>query len=529
MAKDPVSKTFSRIIVSGRRYSRAPDPTPPSAPTLLQPQALNSTAISIGWVYGTDPDTGIASARVEISVHNAGSWTVATVAFPTASYTFTGLAPATSYDIRVANTNGDATPVLSAYSAIQTLSTPASAAQLEPGQISLGATTLQTLEGTAFQVTLTRSGAGSLAPSVEADYVFEQFSEGTPTPATGTVSWSGTTQGNVLASATAGSVLANRTGRIRITAVRALSGNLNPSIGTGTQAITIVNQSSGANVLSYVNFEDGIAVPNNYATSTNCTAPFTRAVVTTNPRMGTRCLEQTFSRVTNADFRVEIAGAGLTVVNLQHMWYGFSVYLNNYVTDTLQNTIFQVHQINFPGAFANNPPVSFHARYDGFGLTKIFYNDIYIDGNTGLPNRKIYNIDPPTSPGGPVTYYNDYGWTTAQVDPSFHDMTINTWYDFVFHFVWDPTYPGGNGLIEVWKKLATQQPNQAVKVINIAGAIGYGDGHEGPQTYYPKVGNYKAAWKSTFTPGNLTVSTRHDELRFGTSPTANFLNFMPGQ
>lgn len=250
MAKEPVAKSFQRTRVSGRRYSRSPnDTTAPTAPVLAVPVAPDDTHLSIAWTYGVDANTGITAALCEISLSLQNLWSQFTVAYPTATYTFSGLTGGATYDVRVANQDGAPTPNVSAYSATQTVTLPPSVAQLAPGQVAITSTAITVSESTQISVNVTRTGAGTLASTVEVDYVFENFTEGTPTPVTGTLRWDNAANGTRTAIATAGAVTANRAGQFRITAARALSGTLNPSIGTTTLAVTIQNTAGGGSVL----------------------------------------------------------------------------------------------------------------------------------------------------------------------------------------------------------------------------------------------------------------------------------------
>jgi len=243
--KSPVSKTVYRPIVGGRRYMRIPDTTPPTAPTLLTPQAIGPTTINVALTYGADSDTGIAAGIFEIQeATGPGPWIQRQVAFPTATYQFTaadGIASNSLYNLRAANTNGAGSPLTSTYSAIQQVQTPLAQSQLAPGAISITTSLVQVTEGGQITINVSRTGAGSAAPTVQADYVFENFTEGTPQPPSRTLEWLGNATGVRSISATAGLVQAARTGNVRITAVRALTGTINPTLGTSQVPVTIVD------------------------------------------------------------------------------------------------------------------------------------------------------------------------------------------------------------------------------------------------------------------------------------------------
>lgn len=242
MSKNADPKTFLRAVVGGFRYSRAPDTTPPSVP-VLSPPVPGIGLINIQWINGLDAGSGIASTYAEVSPNGAGTWMRTVVPYPGTSTTFTGLPNALPFDIRLANVDNAGN--VSAYTAIQTTTTLPSAADLEPGTVALSSTGFSVNENTFFSASIVRSGAGASSPAIEVDWAFSGFNQGTPSPANGTLSWAGAENGSKLIQTTAGNVTANQTGLLKIVAVRALAGNISPTVGSPSQAsvtIIVVNQ-----------------------------------------------------------------------------------------------------------------------------------------------------------------------------------------------------------------------------------------------------------------------------------------------
>lgn len=251
MAKDAIAQAFKRSVIGGRRYSRAPtDTTAPEIAPVLSTPITTDTTISVAWTNGADSQTGIKDTSLEYRVHGTTDWTVILVTYVAgspigSSYTLTGLSAGTAYDIRIANRDNAATPNYSAY-ASTTVSTTGSNPALEPGLISIAVPSASVLEGGQLQVTVQRTGSGASAPTVEADWNLTGFSGNVPTPSNGTLSW--TADGLQTVQATAPAVTADRTGTLNITAVRALSGSIQPSLGTSQIPITIRDTGSSAGV-----------------------------------------------------------------------------------------------------------------------------------------------------------------------------------------------------------------------------------------------------------------------------------------
>jgi hypothetical protein len=247
--KEALDKSFQVARISNRHWSRSPNDTvAPDAPEIGVPQAPSATEVTVPWTYGKDDNTGVTAAFVEIRETGAPTWTQAIVAYPTNVYTFTGLNGSTSYETRVANQDGAPTPNVSAYSSTATIVTPPTVAQLAPGQVSITTSAVTVLEGGAINIAVARTGAGTSAPSIEADWAFLGFPAGVLI-ATGKFSWTGTDVTSRTATATAGAVSANITGTFQITAVRALSGTINPSLGTSSIAVTIQDQPVTGSIL----------------------------------------------------------------------------------------------------------------------------------------------------------------------------------------------------------------------------------------------------------------------------------------
>lgn len=236
--KQAVAKAFLRPIVVGRKYSRGPvDVLSPSVPDLAVPIPGNTT-IDVSWINGTDADTGILETSVEISRNGLNVWTTATVAYPLAFYQFTGLTTATPYDIRIRNKDNAGN--FSSYSSIATVSTLGAAADAEPGTISVSSSSFAVVGGSTFNISLTRSGAGTNSPIVQADWAIQNLTGGgSPSPSNGTLQWASGENGAKTATISTSTVASNSVGSFSIAAVRSLIGTLQPSIGTSTATLTI--------------------------------------------------------------------------------------------------------------------------------------------------------------------------------------------------------------------------------------------------------------------------------------------------
>lgn len=248
MAKAVLAKEFVRAIIGGRRYSRGPtDATNPTAPDWA-PNTVpvpNTTFVDLAWVNGTDGQTGIKETRVEYRLTAVGgAYTTVVVAYPLAAYQLTGLSSFTAYDVRLANVDNAGN--VSSYSSVLTFSTLASSADLEPGAVSINATSATANEGAPLSIAITRTGAGVSAPALEVDWQFTGLAEGTPTPANGTLSFAAGTNSTELVQVTAGFVSVDRAGAFAIVAARALSGNIQPSIGTSQISVVINDVAASA-------------------------------------------------------------------------------------------------------------------------------------------------------------------------------------------------------------------------------------------------------------------------------------------
>jgi hypothetical protein len=334
MAKEPIAKVFDRPRVGARRYSRSPnDTTPPNAPVVGIPVAPSSDKVTVTWTYGVDAQTGISVALVELRPATDTPWTSGgtqvIVSYPTATYTFEGLIGGTGYDVRVANRDGATPSNTSAYSEIKTIITSPTAAQLAPGNIAITSSALSVTEGASFSVTVTRSGAGLLAPTVEADYVFDTFVDGTPTPSSGTLQWAGASTGARTVPATAGFVAASRNGRFRITAVRALSGTLSPTLGLSTVQVTILDNAPTGPVLQvgagkpFTTIAAAVAAVQPGQTIEVYNGTYDEAFVT--PHAGTQQQPITFKAAagqTAVFMTGALTNAGKSgVVHLNHQWW----------------------------------------------------------------------------------------------------------------------------------------------------------------------------------------------------------------
>lgn len=246
--KNAVPKTFLRTVIGGHRYSRGPnDLIPPQTPTLNAPVPA-ATSMAVNWVNGIDADTGIQAAYAESSPNGANNWTRITVnyqATPNDSTVFTGLTPGSPYDFRIANIDNAVPPNTSAYTPIQTASTLGVNPALEPGVVSIVDTNVVVIEGNEVSIAVQRVGGGTLSPAIEADWNVTGLSEGGPTPANGTIAWAAGENGIKSIVTQAGGVTINQTGTLAIVALRQLTGNITPTLGTPSSVDFTIQQASG--------------------------------------------------------------------------------------------------------------------------------------------------------------------------------------------------------------------------------------------------------------------------------------------
>lgn len=236
--KTALAKTFLRTPVLGLRHSRSSDTSPPDAPSLANPVGKLS-GIAISWVNGIDADSGIISTYVEISPNGAGTYTRVVVDYDFGrgtSYEFTGLSPGLPYDIRIANVNGGG---LTSTYATQTATTLAADPALEPGRFDLLQTTVNSLEGGTLNVGVQRVGAGVSAPGVSVDWQISGMTEGAPSPANGTITWAAGDTSVQVITGFFGGITVTQHATLRLLNPRAVSGNITPTIGVSSAAVTV--------------------------------------------------------------------------------------------------------------------------------------------------------------------------------------------------------------------------------------------------------------------------------------------------
>lgn len=502
--KIALPKLFLRTPIGGFRYSRGPadihSPSPPS----LYPPVPNITTINIAWINGVDAETGIAATYAEISPSGANTWTRTVLNYPLANNTFTGLTSGLPYDVRVANTDNAGN--VSAYCPIQTLTTLSNASDLEPGAISLPAVSLTLSESALFSVTLARSGAGVSSPAVEADWQFSGFSEGTPSPANGTVTFPAGANGAQIFQSTTGAVLADRAGMLRIAAVRALSGTIQPSLGISQASVTILEQNASAPLIfsgtSEPGSTGGTTVVNGvgWTVSTNGAGGLTPVtVIAPQPvRAGLRSIrfEDTFTGV-GQSFRSEVRAIINNQVTEQFYWYGYSMYLPSvYWTPTNESAqaavLGQWHGNVASGG--NNPPLSFGLDRTTSGS----YDRFILHGCYNLSTDGTQQVNYP------------------KLDLGLFSGYLGRWVDVVAQILWSAS---SRGVTRFWI--------DGIQVLNRAGPNCFiADGTLAP---YFKMGIYNEAWRR----GAPVTSPAHviayfDELRVSGSNASYAVVAPPG-
>lgn len=241
VAKVPVARTFERDAEGdGYCYSRPPDDgVGPSAPVL--DGAPSNTSVVLNWSPALDDLSGILDYQIERSVVSPESFSLlATVGSAVTTYTDT-VGNSASWKYRVRGRDNAPVPNNGTYSNTVTVTTPPSAEQLEPGQVSIDAASYSALEGGGITITVSRTGQGVSSPAVLCDYTISGFSEGTPQPASGELSWAAATGGADTIQLACGQVTANRSGTITLSNLRAASGSLQPTFGRSSASITIQN------------------------------------------------------------------------------------------------------------------------------------------------------------------------------------------------------------------------------------------------------------------------------------------------
>jgi len=270
--KQIIATTYKVPIVAGQRATRTPDTTPPTTPALggtsdfpTSPPVPDVSQVTLNWVNGQDPDSGILDTQVEYSPSTLGQWTVFGLipynAGQGVSAVVTGLSPNSAYDFRIKNHNYAG--LSSSYSKIVTVTTVPTSQQLAPGTVTLGVTSLNVQEGQPISVAVTLSGAGSASPGCTVTWQFSNFNQGMPSPGNGFLTFPAGSNGTQFIQSTAGQVLTNSSGLLSIVSVTALSGNINPSTGN-TQATVNIQVPSTTGVKWN---------PGHYGASNNITFP----------------------------------------------------------------------------------------------------------------------------------------------------------------------------------------------------------------------------------------------------------------
>lgn len=236
--KVPRAQTFERDAeADGYCYSRPPDDQEaPSVPVLTATPSGDTIVVS--WTPSFDALSSILDYQLERSMDGVSGWAQIDSPGPSELQYIDSVGNNQTRHYRIRARDNAPTPNVSAYSNVDDATTPPSAAQLQPGIISLTSGNINVVEGAGFQITAERSGAGSSAPGVLVDFEVSGLSPAA-SPATGTLTWSGTAQGQRSANIVAPMVSASDSGTIRILNARAQSGTLSPSIGVSTANITV--------------------------------------------------------------------------------------------------------------------------------------------------------------------------------------------------------------------------------------------------------------------------------------------------
>lgn len=240
--KTVLPQTFPAPIIAGHRHTRPVDTTPPGVPQwpLTSSPVPGANSIGLLWINGQDADSGIKDTQVEWSLAGSGIWHIEPLVLYAlgqgVSYVIPNLSSSTSYSVRVANHNFAG--ILSGYSAIQTLSTLPSVSDLAPGTIALVSSNITLQSGKPFSLAVNRTGGGITSPIVEIQYAFSGSS--LPSPANNVVQWPAGFNGIQPITGTAPVVSGSTTISLNIVSVRALSGNIAPSLGLSQANVTII-------------------------------------------------------------------------------------------------------------------------------------------------------------------------------------------------------------------------------------------------------------------------------------------------
>jgi hypothetical protein len=239
VAKIPVARTFERDAEGdGYCYSRPPDDgVGPSAPVLSG--APNDDDAVLNWSPALDNLSGILDYQVERSAVSPESFSLlATVDSAVTTYTDT-VGNSVSWMYRVRGRDNAPTPNNGTYSNSVTVTTPPSAAQLEPGVLSIEDASYSASEGGSVTIRVRRSGNGSSSPTVTVTWTIANASGADPL--TGTFTWTTTENGLKSQVINCGSVSATQSGTLTLSNPQAASGSLQPTLGTSSVAFTITD------------------------------------------------------------------------------------------------------------------------------------------------------------------------------------------------------------------------------------------------------------------------------------------------
>lgn len=523
--KEPVAKTFQRPILGGRRYSRLnPDITPPTVPVLGVPNPNSDTQCTVPWTLGADLESGVRSTLLESRVNpGPGPWVQVAIlvsAVPNNNYQFTDRVALEFYDYRVANV--DVAGNVSAYSDIQTVQQPASAAQTAPGVISIVSGAQTVIEGDSFTISAQRTGQGSIASLVEADYEFTGAS--LPTPATGTLRWLGATGGIQTATFVSPAVSVDTTVTFRITEVRCPANIVQPTLGLATVNVTFDDQTVVPPGTRYAQdyTQVGLGAPTlpapAWQTVTDARAANYQRIIVADP---TGNYWRTYlskqpgvdpeNHAGSPDYRVQANFNGLNGITRQVQCLGFSVLIETPYVYPLHTFVFQSHHDE-------------NVKGTPDDLTQVPLRMEVEPSLSGTPTWRMSTIfctdrEGPHS-GGSNTQTRVYGrnsGATNDLGDAFHIMVPGIYTRWAFRIHWDerPISAGGQGRLEIWKN--------GVNVADIAGPIGYGPHvraqvspviHIGDVTQYNmSLGPYSVAQDAPADPAQRAIAYRFKKIR----------------
>jgi hypothetical protein len=250
VAKVPVAQTYQQDPAGdGYCYSRPPDDgVGPTAPVLSA--AADDDDVVLNWSPAIDTLSGILDYQIERSAVSPESFSLlATVGAAVTTYTDT-VGNNASWKYRVRGRDNAPTPNNGTYSNTVSVTTPPSAEQLQPGQLSIEDASYSASEGGSVTIRARRSGNGTSSPTGSVTWTITNASGASPL--TGTFTWTGTENGLKSQVISCGSVSATQSGTLTLSNPQAASGSLQPTLGTSSVSFTITDIPSGGYTASGV-------------------------------------------------------------------------------------------------------------------------------------------------------------------------------------------------------------------------------------------------------------------------------------